>query len=221
MECDLGCGVAGSARVEARNSRRSDHLLNGERVSLRPALKNDADFFFELANDMATRQTLVGWSLPVSQLEHEEWFASSAFSRSQVRFVIESPTGEPLGTIALADLDDRNRSARTPIKMLPEFRSRGFGTDALMTLMAWAFTDVGLRRLHASILDFNAASIRAFTGRCGYRVEGVERQAVLRNRRWCDRYILGILVSEFIEMDSARAYVDRLGLLDVESVYEP
>jgi hypothetical protein len=76
--------------------------------------------------------------------------------------------------------------------------------------MAWSFYEVGLRRLHCTILDFNAASHGAYVRKCGWQIEGRQREAVFRNGRWNDLLHAAILKREFDTLIDAEEYVGRL-----------
>jgi len=45
--------------------------------------------------------------------------------------------------------------------------------------------------------DYNTRVQRCYE-KCGFRVEGRERQARFRHRHWCDHILMGILQDEFI-----------------------
>jgi hypothetical protein len=96
---------------------------------------------------------------------------------------------------------------------MPGSAPKGAGTDAIMTLMAWAFYEVGLRRLHCTILDYNAASHGAYVRKCGWQIEGRQREAVFRNGRWNDLLHAAILKREFDTLLDAEEYVARLSSL--------
>jgi hypothetical protein len=79
-----------------------------------------------------------------------------------------------------------------------------------MTLMAWAFYEVGLRRMHGTILDFDAAGHGAYVRKCGWQIEGRQREAVFRHGRWNDLLHVAILKREFDTLLDAEEYVGRL-----------
>jgi RimJ/RimL family protein N-acetyltransferase len=124
--------------------------------------------------------------------------------------VTDLATGEPVGVAGLWDFDWHNRSAMAPIKMMPGATPKGAGTDTIMMVMAWAFYEVGLRRVHGTILDFNAASYAVYIRRCGWRVEGRERESIFRHGTWHDLFRVAALKPDFDALPDAQEYVERV-----------
>src|SRR5664280_1119830 len=91
--------------------------------------------------------------------------------------VVSLESGETIGLTGLWDLDWHNRSAMSGIKLDVTSAPRGAGSDTVMLVNALASYEVGLHRLSSSILDFNAASYHLYVRKCGWRLEGIEKQA--------------------------------------------
>lgn len=197
-------------------------MIDGKKIRLRAIEHHDLEFLLRLANDRTVSQSVVGWSLPLSMAHQERWFEASVGDQQTRRLmVVDQHSDEPLGMTGLWDIDWHDRSALTATKLIPEAQGRGIGTDAILTLAAWAFLDVGLRRLHSTILDFNGASLGVYVQRCGWRIEGREREAVFRNGRWCDRYLIALLRDDFHRHPEAETYVRAVCPVDVEPVEPP
>jgi RimJ/RimL family protein N-acetyltransferase len=197
-------------------------VIDGRVVRLRAVERRHLELLASLANDPTVAHSVVGWSLPVSMAHQERWFEASLGDRATQRLIIvDRDSEEPVGMTGLWDIDWHDRSALTATKLLPTAQGRGIGTDAILTLAAWAFLDVGLRRLYSTILDFNAASLGAYVRRCGWRIEGRERQAVYRSGRWCDRYLIALLREDFEGHPDAAFYKRSVCPVDVEAVVPP
>jgi RimJ/RimL family protein N-acetyltransferase len=193
-------------------------MIEGRLTSLRPVEREDLEFLRNLANDPGTAGMVVGWDFPVSMHGQELWLQKDAASGSGRRLIVqENPGATVLGTASLSELDWHNRDAEVGVKIAYQHRGHGFGTDAIMTLAAWAFYVVGLRRLHTTILAFNTPSLDVFIEKCGWRVEGRELESVFRKGSWCDAYKLAILRREFTDVDGADEYIERLCPIDVTS----
>lgn len=196
-------------------------MIDGRLVSLRAVEERDLDFLAKLANERRVRGMVVGWDWPVSVGGQQEWLASLAGDRRNVRLtVLDKELQTPIGLTGLWDVDWRNRSAMTAIKLMPASAPKGAGSDAIMLINAWAFYEVGLRRLYSTILDFNGPSMGAYVRRCGWRVEGRARQAVLRGGKWCDLYHVGILRDDFAEHNASAEYIGYVFDIDVEDKVE-
>jgi RimJ/RimL family protein N-acetyltransferase len=183
-------------------------MMNGRLVSLRPVEEGDLGFLTALANDSRVRSMVVGWDWPVAGAGQQAWLAGLTKDPRSVRLtVLDQQSQAPIGLTGLWEVDWHNRSAVTAIKLMPGVSPKGAGSDAIMLVDAWAFYEVGLRRLHTTILDFNGPSIGAYVRRCGWRIEGRERQSVFRRGEWCDLYHVALLRSDFVGHEAAAEYV--------------
>ncbi|SBT67599.1 Protein N-acetyltransferase, RimJ/RimL family [Micromonospora sediminicola] len=186
-------------------------MLTGRLVALRPMAAADLEFLADLTNAGPVRTHVVGWDWPVAADAQREWLAQThRDGRNRRLTVTDAATDEPIGMTGLWEIDWHNRSALSAVKLMPGRAPKGAGTDSIMLMMAWSFYEVGLRRLHSTILDFNAASLGAYVRRCGWRIEGRERQAVFRRGEWRDLLRVAILRSEFDELPDSAEYVERV-----------
>ena len=183
-------------------------MIRGLKTVSRPMESGDQAFIHELNTDPVVRGNVVGWDFPSSLTHQEKWFGSSAPSSTTNRWIVEDLEGNALGLTGLWDVDWHNRNAMTALKLggkVPQ-RGRGFGTDAVMSVMAFAFYDVGLERLHSTILETNTASRNLYTGRCGFAVEGTSRNHVWRHGSFVNLLQIGILREDFDRLANARKY---------------
>ncbi|WP_229398028.1 GNAT family N-acetyltransferase [Micromonospora okii] len=186
-------------------------MLNGRLVTVRPTRADDLDFLAELAVADGVRHNVVGWDWPVSRDGQEDWFRQSLRDPRVRRLTVADPaTDRPVGLTGLWEVDWHNGTALTATKLMPGATPRGAGTDSIMLIMAWAFHEVGLRRLHSTILPFNAASLGAYVRKCGWRVEGRDREAVFRRGEWHDLLRVAVLRREFDALPDAEEYVERV-----------
>ena len=196
-------------------------MITGKLTRMRPIEPKDLGFIQDLANDRHVAGHVVGWMFPVSEHSQLEWLQNIQDAPNSRRFLVEDLKGTPLGISGLWDIDWQSRRALTATKLYaPHITQKGMGTDSIKTLMAYAFYDVGLNRLWGSILDFNGPSFGAYVKKCGWKVEGVLRQEVLRKGEFCDLYRVAILKSEFDALDDARDYVDLVMPINISEKVE-
>ena len=110
--------------------------------------------------------------------------------------VVELATGELAGEALLWDIDLHNRAAHIGISLLPAFRGRGLGPDAVRVLCRYGFAIRGLHRLQAETLSTNNAMIQA-ASRAGFTREGTLRRAAWVDGEFADEVILGLLAAEW------------------------
>ena len=68
-------------------------------------------------------------------------------------------------------------------------------TEAVGCVLDYAFDTLKLHRVEAACLPSNEAS-RRLLQKCGFREEGLARQYLKINGRWCDHVTYGILQSD-------------------------
>jgi len=113
-----------------------------------------------------------------------------------IRFAIHSNT-ELIGFCMIAFIDKHNRSCKVGITIGEKQEwGQGLGREALEAMVAYCFSDLGMNRIGAEIFDFNARSLRLFSGQ-GFRQEGRIRQAIYKRGQFCDEIVMGLLRNEW------------------------
>ena len=75
-------------------------------------------------------------------------------------------------------------------------RGQGLGREITRLVVAWGFDNLGLHRIELEVLAFNSRAIRCYLA-CGFRQEGVRREAELYPDGWKDLISMGLLRSEY------------------------
>ena len=75
-------------------------------------------------------------------------------------------------------------------------RGRGLGREITRLVVAWGFGGLGLHRIELEVRAFNTRAIRCYLA-CGFRQEGVRREAELYPDGWKDLISMGLLRSEY------------------------
>jgi RimJ/RimL family protein N-acetyltransferase len=78
----------------------------------------------------------------------------------------------------------------------PEYRGKGYGSEAMCLAMHYAFNELNLYRLGLDVIADNDACMRAYE-KLGFRHEGAMRESVYRDGVRVDRLIMGILREEW------------------------
>ena len=97
----------------------------------------------------------------------------------------------------LIGCDADNRRAEAGYWLGEPYWGRGYATEALGALLAFAFTTLELNRVGARHFGSNPASGRVME-KCGMRREGVLREYILKNGAFEDAVCCGILKSEWL-----------------------
>lgn len=85
-----------------------------------------------------------------------------------------------------------------------EYRGLGYTTEAAKALIEYGFSILGLHRIYADTTNENTPSWRVME-RLGMRKEASLREAELRDGKWLDYLIYGILASEWRDREKAKS----------------
>ncbi len=177
-----------------------DINLDGERVRLRPLRDDDVPLLFGWFNDPDVLHWLHLSEDPpevIGSLDahHERWerMRDDAAHRS---WCIETKEGRPIGDIGLLAIHPTHHRAELGITIgVKEYWSRGYGSEAIRTLLRHAFGEMGLRRVQLITDEDNARGIRCYE-KCGFVREGLLRAHRLRYGNPLNMIIMGVLNEE-------------------------
>ena len=109
---------------------------------------------------------------------------------------IFGPNGKLLGDIQLTNIDWRHRTASLGCGLaLKEDRGRGYGSDAVATLLRFAFEHLDLVRISANTVEHNRAGQQSLL-KLGFVEEGRARKAIYSGGQRWDRINYGLLRSD-------------------------
>lgn len=175
-------------------------VLKGRMVRLRPMTEADLPFFLRWLNDPDINRWLAmpDSGPPVSLEQEKEWYERTKNDPNQLVWSIEADAGGLLGNVAL------HRGFRSDSAELGLFIgekgewSKGYGTDAVRTTVAYAFSQMGLRRIYLHTDVENQRAHRCFE-KCGFRQEGLVKEYRLRwgEGRFIDGFLMAVLAREF------------------------
>ncbi|MGL4850422.1 MAG: GNAT family N-acetyltransferase [Clostridium sp.] len=181
--------------------------IQGKFVTLRAIEESDMELLEGMLNDSEIEKMVMGWAFPISKFQQRKWFENSSQDQKNIRLIIETENDGAVGLVTLIDIDWKNRVASQGIKLVnKEYRGRGIGTDAVMTMMKYAFEELQLNRLDGAIIEYNEASKNLYCNKCGWKIEGVQRKRRFKNNKYHDNFIIGILKEEYEELVNENKY---------------
>ena len=193
-------------------------VLHGELVRLRPIEARDADRLWDAVQDPEgmrltgttarfTREQIDKWAAVVSDRPRRyDWAIVPAAMRDGVPI-----SDELIGEIVLNDVDEVARSANVRLQMLPNYRGRGYGREAMEEVLAFAFAPsgtgsqdsdgvqaagLGLHRVSLDVLSINPRA-KALYESLGFREEGRLRDVYPDGETWADAFVMSILADEY------------------------
>lgn len=163
-----GAGVLGTEAMH-------NPLKVGENLYLRHIEPGDAIVLSRSSHMEPETEFLGGGRVPMSVLSFEWWIQriNTANEPTESVFAICRLSDDAfLGTTSLRHIDRRNGTAETGIGLVAsDHRGRGIGTEAKHLLLSYAFQDLDLHAVSATIFEGNLRSIRAVEKQ-GYELAG-------------------------------------------------
>lgn len=155
-------------------------------------------------------QHLDGMSALLANEESKRLTGTHAtFTREQIRSYLECLAGRPdradwaliaseddsyLGEVVLNKLDADNESMNLRIALAGHF-GQGYGTEATRAAVAYGFDVVRLHRISLEVFAFNPRAQRVYE-KCGFRCEGVARDALLWDGQRINAVMMSILATD-------------------------
>ena len=176
-------------------------VIETERLILRPFRTGDAPAMFRnWASDPAVTE-YVTWKTHESVQETEEitaaWEKRTAEDPRFYQWAIELKSlGEPIGSIAVAHLDEKTESAELGWCIGRVWWGQGVMPEAGKAVIAYLFERVGFNRVAARYDSRNGKSGRVMQ-KLGMQYEGTLRQAGRCNAGLCDEAVYSVLREEY------------------------
>jgi RimJ/RimL family protein N-acetyltransferase len=101
-----------------------------------------------------------------------------------------------VGSAGLRVNVDQHGATYTVGLFVAELRGRGLGQEITRLVLSWAFGELGVHRVELEVLAFNRRAINCYLA-CGFRQEGVRREAELYPDGWKDMIVMGLLRAEY------------------------
>jgi RimJ/RimL family protein N-acetyltransferase len=122
---------------------------------------------------------------------------------------IQTKAGLPIGVFFVGDINPYHRVAMLGAQIgEPAYWGGGYGTDALLLAVDYAFDWLDLRKLWLGTMSLNARVIRQMQ-KVGFTQEAQQRGIFWADGVWYDQLLYGILRDEW---PGYAAMMDKLGL---------
>ncbi len=177
-----------------------DELLQGEKVRLAMPQRSDLPEFaewFERDTELM-RYLNIGEFYPNTLADEEAWFAAIRNREDEFVYTIRALEDDRiLGNCSLRIIEWASGNSEVGIFIgPPEYRGRGYGSDAMQILLRFAFLECNLHRVGLSVYGYNHRAIASYQ-KVGFQQEAVPREALLRDGQYYDFIRMGILYEEW------------------------
>ncbi len=175
-------------------------MIEGKVVNLRAREMTDLERNFRWMNDREVTEHL-SMRYPLSLAAEEVWMREGASKPmafgSYVFFAIDTKDGEHIGNINFHEMSPEHRKARLGVVIGDKaYWSKGYGTDAMLTFLRFAFDEMNFHRIDLTVDAENPRAIACYR-KCGFVEEARMRQVRFMHGAYGDGLVMGILRNEF------------------------
>ncbi|MGI6783491.1 MAG: GNAT family N-acetyltransferase [Aminivibrio sp.] len=137
----------------------------------------------------------------------KQWYSKIEKDKTRKDFTITTTGYKIIGFGGIVNINTLDNNAELYIALDPEFQGRGLGSKALLSLCKYAFFEINLYKIFLFTFAENHQA-NAFYEKFGFIREGHLRQHLLRNEKYHDRFIYGLLKNEYLTIE--QNYIDRM-----------
>lgn len=173
-------------------------MLEGDRVVLRPIQERDRERLYELVETIEVRALSSGLPpLPLSLEEIEardkRWIEER--NQDSAWFAIDVDA-DLIGICGFHQVDHYQQHAEVGIRIGMDYRSKGFGQDAVRTLLDYGFRHLNLAKVSLRVLADDERAVGAYR-KAGFVVEGRLRAHAWYDGARHDEFVMSVLREEW------------------------
>lgn len=173
-------------------------MILGERVcltALDPANLEASRAWF---NDPETRTWLMTGHVPVTAASEAAFYSRMEASEADYVFEVHLlDSGRYIGNVGIHGVSVPHRTGEIGIVIgEKDCQNKGYGRDALRTLIGFGFETLGLHRLSIRTVADNERAVHLY-GSLGFIETGREREVVFMHGRFRDHIVWDLLESEW------------------------
>lgn len=158
---------------------------------LRRLEQKDAPFMLEWMHDK-TITCNFRYPFATMTLEKAQLFIKYSFDEENQHFAITDDKDEYMGTISLKHISETDHNAEYAIVTRKKAHGTGLAERATMEILKYAFRDLGLHRVHLTVLSDNVAARKLYEN-CGFDLEGELKDVIRLNGRYRNQACYAIL----------------------------
>ena len=161
-------------------------------LHIRPHKSSDIPLRVKWLNNPQVSQYIGDCSGEKTTLAKErKWF--EAYKKNpQKKFFTFYVDGQPIGFMGLSNIQKIDKNADLFIAIGEDaYRGKGYGKQALIWLLDYAFYTLKLHKVNLGVVDANKRAIRLYKF-LGFVMEGRKREELLIGREWHDMFSMAM-----------------------------
>lgn len=176
-------------------------MFTGNLVRLREYRREDLAMAKDYVNDSEVRQyTEPNVPYLYTMANEEKWYEALSARSDIYSFAIEDiKTGDYIGGCGVNEVDWKNSKVVVGIFIGNKaYRDRGYGTDAMKTLVRFIFEQMNVNKIKLEVYSFNARAIKCYE-KAGFKKEAVLKEELFRNGQYHDVIEMSIFKKDYFE----------------------
>jgi RimJ/RimL family protein N-acetyltransferase len=186
---------------EEESKAKEDDMIQGDRVVLTALDRKNAETVRAWINDPSVHRYMLSGHVPITAESELAYYDESEASPAIYNFEIHVAEDMRLiGHCGLIGVDLRHRRGEVGI-MIGDLsaQNQGYGRDAIVTLLRFAFDTLGLNAVTIGAREDNERGLHLYRS-IGFKDAGRTRDTDYAEGRFWDLVILDMLVGEFREL---------------------
>lgn len=165
--------------------------LEGKRTLLRPLQRRDLQRSLLWLTDPMINKYLSQNFKDLTEEQEEKWFSYIQDSEADIVFaILEKDSSDHIGNCSLNKIDHRNRRCELGIVIGDKDHwNKGFGSDAVDTLVNFAVEDLEIPTVRLSVYVYNQRAIKVYK-KCGFKLIKVFKKDHLYDGKYWDTIIM-------------------------------
>jgi RimJ/RimL family protein N-acetyltransferase len=146
--------------------------LKGERIIIRPLRRDDINKRLRwkpYPDPLYFHYNIEG----MTQAQKKEWYQKRKKDPKMLYLAIDNFKGELLGFLSLYDIDLVNKKAYLGIYLGYEHIDKGYGSEAIKTLLPYYFEKMRFKELYLEVASLNQRAIKCYL-KCGFEFCGTK-----------------------------------------------
>lgn len=172
-------------------------MLVGDKIYLTPLRSENVATIRGWLNDPAVRRWTVAGNIPLSEGQERAWFERIGASSDHYFEVRTLADDELVGDCELVKVDLIHRNGQIGIAIGKQCaQGKGYGSDAIVTLLRFAFHTLGLHTVQIGYIDGNEGAARLYS-KLGFTYSGRHREFIFLRGAFRDAVELDMTREEF------------------------
>ena len=172
-------------------------MLEGDRVVLRPIQAWDRERLYELVETievhaMSNSSAPLPRSLEEIQARDKRWLEEEHLDSAWFAIDVD---GGLVGMCGLHEIDHFQQRAEIGIRLGREYWGKGFGQDAVRTLVDYGLRHLNLRKISLRVLADDDRAVGAYR-KAGFAEEGRLREHAWYDGAWHDELVMSVFREE-------------------------